>query len=459
MMLNLRTHLMILPSWLTLAYVCIALGVMRHNGAYTPDALVMVLVGAAALGVGAVDAWRRGDFGTPRAWRWRLVIALAVLIISGMLRHALMYEQHATYEQLFIGVNALVFVLVTFCYTAEKRAAHASTRWVFAGCVLLAFMMRVLIPWGSPAPIIDVFTMLQESAQHALHGLNPYSTPVSDVYQGSKGGWYYGYHLWGYAYLPANLYAHTLAYAAFGDVRYGYVVAEAVCVGVLWWLGRHAGQGSIAELAVLLFLFHPRGLFTLEQAWTEPLIAMMLALFVWWHQRCPNSLAGAAAYGVMLSLKQYLIFFVVHGLMLERRLSRIVTCVVVTLLTVAPFVLLDVHSFWQSAVMFQIKSPFRVDGLTVPALLYRAFGITVNKWPAASVGLVTSLVTFKLFARDGMRGFFFAASLTTLLLFLSSDQAFCNYYYFLSGLLCFLIIFCAHDATPCPDQGGNEYCP
>ena len=43
---------MILPSWLTLAYVCIALGVMRHNGAYTPDALVMVLVGAAALGVG-----------------------------------------------------------------------------------------------------------------------------------------------------------------------------------------------------------------------------------------------------------------------------------------------------------------------------------------------------------------------------------------------------------------------
>jgi hypothetical protein len=109
--------------------------------------------------------------------------------------------------------------------------------------------------------------------------------------------------------------------------------------------------------------------------------------------------------------------------------------------------------------MFQIKSPFRVDGLTVPALLYRAFGITVNKWPAAIVGLVTSLVTFKLFARDGMRGFFFAASLTTLLLFLSSDQAFCNYYYFLSGLLCFLIIFCAHDATPCPDQGGNEYCP
>src|SRR5262249_365127 len=150
-----------------------------------------------------------------------------------------------------------------------------STRWLFAGCVLLAFVLRALIPWGSPAPIIDVFVMFQESAQHALHGLNPYSTPVSDVYQGSQD---FGYHIWGYAYLPTNLYAHVLAYAAFGDVRYGYVVAEAVCVGVLWWLGRHTGQRVVAELVVLLFLFHPRGLFVLEQAWTEPLIAMMLAL-------------------------------------------------------------------------------------------------------------------------------------------------------------------------------------
>ena len=37
--------------------------------------------------------------------------------------------------------------------------------------------------------------------------------------------------------------------------------------------------------------------------------------------------------------------------------------------------------------MFQLETPFRPDGLTVVALLYRLFGFTAGKWLAALVGL------------------------------------------------------------------------
>ncbi|MCK7583428.1 MAG: hypothetical protein MZV65_53110 [Chromatiales bacterium] len=46
-------------------------------------------------------------------------------------------------------------------------------------------------------------------------------------------------------------------------------------------LCRVAGPGRrVAMLAVLPFLFHPRGLFVIEQGWTEPFIAGAFALFL-----------------------------------------------------------------------------------------------------------------------------------------------------------------------------------
>ena len=324
-------------------------------------------------------------------------------------------------------------------------------RAVFVAGVMAGFGLRIWMLRVSPAPVIDVFVEFQESAQHLLAGLNPYTVPVSDVYRGTQD---YGYRLLGYAYLPANLYLQTLAYSLAGDFRYACIAAEAIVAFALY---RVAGPGRrVAMLAVLLFLFHPRGLLVIEQGWTEPFIAGAFALFLWLRARRPESLGAAAAYGYMLSLKQYLVYFVLHLFMIERRGKALAVAAVTGILTCVPFLVWDPSSFLTYAVKFQLETPFRPDGLTVVSLLYRLFGFTAGKWLAGLVGLAVALYTYRRFLRLGLLGYLFAVTLTTFSIFLFGSQAFCNYYYLVSVLCLFLFAACARPSEPARSVEENS---
>jgi hypothetical protein len=287
-----------------------------------------------------------------------------------------------------------------------------------------------------------VFVEFQESAAHLLAGLNPYSTAVSDVYRGTQD---YGYHLLGYAYMPGNLFVQTAAYALAGDVRYASIVAEVVVALALYAISRPTAGRLTAMLAVLLFLFHPRGLLVIEQAWTEPLVAGGFGLFLWWRAARPRSSWPAGAYGYMLSLKQYLVYFVLHLLMIERRPRAWCTAAAAGLLTLVPFLAWDAASLYTYGVKFQLETPFRPDGLTVVALLYRLCGFTAGKWLAAVVGLVVAGYTYVRFRRAGLAGYLLAVTLTTFSIFLAGSQAFCNYYYLVSVFCLFTFVSMAGD--------------
>jgi hypothetical protein len=190
---------------------------------------------------------------------------------------------------------------------------------------------------------------------------------------------------------------------------------------------------------VLLFLFHPRGLFVIEQGWTEPFIAGALALFLWLRDRQPGSSWPAVAYGYMLSLKQYLVYFALHLFMVERRPKALAAAAVTGFLTIVPFLLWDPASLYTYGVKFQLETAFRPDGLTVLALLYRLFGFTAGKWLAALVGFGVAVYTYGRFLRLGLVGYLLAVTLTTFSIFLFGSQAFCNYYYLVSVLCLFLL--------------------
>ena len=282
------------------------------------------------------------------------------------------------------------------------------------------------MPVVSPSPVIDVFAQFQESAQHLLAGLNPYTVPFSDVYRGTRD---YGYRTFGYAYLPANILPQTVSYWLTGDIRYGCIAAEAVVAAALYRVARPAPGRLAPMLVVLLFLYHPRGLYVIEQAWTEPFIAGAFALFLWLRDRAPGSSWAAAAYGYMLSLKQYLVYFVVHFFMIERRPKALATAAATGFLTLVPFLIWNPTSLYTYGVMFQLETPFRPDGLTVVALLYRLFGFTAGKWLAALVGLGVGGYTYWRFIGLGLAGYLLAVTLTTYAIFVFGSQAFCNYYY------------------------------
>jgi hypothetical protein len=432
------------------AFVALAGAMVSGNGRYTPLAIVLALGAFGSLTVLAREMCRSApaagdpspDSGVDGArdsaghtWEHVLAVSLLLCLVLGLATAPGTFVRGATYRVVQAVVNLILIGAVARTFL-RRAPAFRSCRAVFLVAVVAGFGLRLAMPVVSPSPVIDVFAQFKESAQHLLAGLNPYTVPFSDVYQGTRD---YGYHTLGYAYLPANLLLQTVAYWLTGDIRYGYIAAEVVVATALYRVAGAAPGRLAPMLVVLLFLYHPRGLFVIEQGWTEPFIAGAFALFLWLRDGRPGNLWSAAAYGFMLSLKQYLVYFVLHLFMIERRPKALAAAAGTGFLTLVPFLVWDPASLYTYGVLFQLKTPFRPDGLTVVTLLYRLFGFTAGKWLAALVGLGVGVYTYRRFRAFGLAGYLLAVTLTTFAIFLSGSQAFCNYYYLVSVLCLFVL--------------------
>ena len=435
------------------AVVAIAGGLVSGNGRYTHLAIALLLGAFAGLALLARETLRESEAGAgrlsasggqsgadaaQRTWERVLSAALLLFLALGITTKPGEFVRGPLYRVIQVVVN-LVLGSAVWAAFFRREPRPQVCRTVFFLAVVAGFGLRLGMLQASPSPAIDVFVEFQESARHLLAGLNPYTVPVSDVYLGTRD---YGYQLLGYAYLPANLYLQTAAYALTTDFRYACIAAEAVVAAALYRVARPAAGRLVPMLVVLLFLFHPRGLFVIEQGWTEPFIGGAFALFLWLRDRGSGSPWPAAAYGYMLSLKQYLVYFVLHLFMIERRGTALAIAAATGFLTIVPFLVWDPASFYAYGVRFQLDTAFRPDGLTIVALLHRLLGLTAGKWLAAVVGLGVALYTYRRFLPLGLVGYLLAVTLTTFSIFLFGSQAFCNYYYLVS-VLC-LFVFAAH---------------
>lgn len=432
------------------AFVATAAATVPGNGRYTPLALALALGGFAALVLLARETLRLAEppgtrapslvpgaapVSLERTWERALAVSVLLCLALGLTTKPGASVQGPVYREVLTVVILVLGGAVGTTFLRREPNLRAC-RAVFVAAIVAGFGLRLGMLAASPSPVVDVFVEFQESARNLLAGLNPYTVPVADVYHGTRD---YGYHLLGYAYLPGNLLLQTAAYALTGDFRYGCIAAEAVVASSLYRVARPATGRLAPMLIVILFLFHPRGLFVIEQGWTEPFVAGAFALFLWWRERRPESPWPAAAYGYLLSLKQYLVYFVLHLFMIERRWKALAAAAVTALLTLVPFLIWDPVSFYTYGVRFQIQTTFRPDGLTIVALLYRLFGFTAGKWLAALVGFGVAAYTYTRFLRLGLTGYLLAVTLTTFSMFLFGSQAFCNYYYLVSVLCLFLL--------------------
>lgn len=429
---------------LVLAFAFMALAVFKGHGRYSPAAIIWLGLGTAAL-VGA--AWRNRTAAEKPdgvALEKLLAVVLIVLLLVGLSASPGYQLRHETYERIFRSIQVFLALAVAIAYLRPEAKPGLQSRLVVLG-VLLGLGLRIGMIIASPAPRIDVFTQFQESAAHLLQGLNPFTTPVSDPYEGRLN---FGYTVTGYSYPPASLYPQTAAYFAFGDIRYAYVAAEALALALLYALAAPARRGA-AGLLVLLFLFHPRGLFEIQQAWNEPLLVGAAAAFLWLATARPASRWLPVVFGIFLSLKQYLVFFALLFLSPRARWRLLPIVTVVIGLTWLPFLLWDAGAAIDNGLLFQFRTPFRSDGLTFSSLLFRWFGWTPTKWVAIGVGFAVAAVTAAKFRDGSPTAWLYASLLTTLAVFLAGSQAFCNYYYFLGSLILFLLALRLREA-PAP---------
>lgn len=453
-------------SLLISSYFLLAVALQAGDGHYNFPGLILALASFALLFAAArrrlaTTASSDGPANPSRAQQMILPIVLVACTIAGFTRFPVLYLGGSlTFEIIYVVLSGAMGLLVAW---AGLRRGGELSGWIFAYGVLAGFLLRILVPIFSPSPRIDVFAMFQESARHLLQGLNPYQVPVSDVYSGTKD---FGYTVFGYAYLPANLYFQTLGYAIFRDIRSIYVLMEAVACAGLYSMARRRQGIRFARYAVLLFLFHPRGLFIIEEAWTEPLIVGLYAICDTLASRYPGSRRLAIAYGLLLSLKQYLLYFVLNGLLLERRPRRIALAAGVALATVLPFFVWDRASFIQYGLLFLLRTAFRPDGLTLLSALHVLTGFEAGKSISLVMGFAVGVYTMYRFRHMGLEGWRWATLLTTFSMFLVGSQAFANYYYFIGAMILFTAAGNGEAAAgtrvlgnPAAETSGSQWIP
>ena len=146
-------------------------------------------------------------------------------------------------------------------------------------------------------------------------------------------------------------------------------------------------------------------------------------------------------FGLLLATKQHLILGVPAAFLLvsppfrrEKFLRALAKAVLLAALVTAPFFLWDAAAFIKSLVLFQIDLPFRPDALSYTALFARV-GIWLPSW----IGFVATIPVTALFLKRAPRtpsGFSMATALMFFSLFVLSQRAWCNYYFFVIGAMC-----------------------
>jgi hypothetical protein len=308
---------------------------------------------------------------------------------------------------------------------------------------------------ASPAPTNDVWWFQQIGGDALLHRTSPYAVQMPNLY--GPGSPVYapetmvGDHLtFGLPYPPISLFLTLPGYALFGDVRYALLAA----VLIAGWFMRDSRPGPVARGAAMLFLFTPRSLFVVAQAWTEPLLVLLLAFATWAAIRQLRVLP--IALGLLVGVKQHLVLVLPMAIgvlpwpkgrngVIRGGTVALTVAVALTL----PFVVWDPAGFWRSLILLQIQQPFRPDALSYPAWLHLDDPIVSSVLGFLAIVPAATLAAWR--AARTPAGFAATVAIVYLLFFAFNKQAFANYYYFVIGALA-----CAVAATAIPDARASD---
>ncbi len=420
-----------------LALLLIALGQMllASDGHYTPEAIRWLVV-ASALGMVAVSARP-----LPALERLGLCAPVAVLLFGVVVQ----FTQVATHPPGMylrpVSGWAAFLAAVAAAAVFSGSVAFASPALARLGTAALAVCFLAAGLWvlrASPRPAIDVFIFQQQASEALLHGHNPYTLTFPNIYGHTQ---FYGPDItdgrtlfFGFPYPPFSLFLAAGGFLATGDHRSAQLLAfviSAACVLAL-------RPDRLGALVAAVLLFTPRGLFVLEQGWTEPFGVALLGLVLLSAVRAPRLLW--LALGALFAWKQYtVVLFPLTALLLPRPFSwrawarLVVPALATTLALTLPLALWDGRAFWRSVVWLQTVQPFRTDALSFPAALV-ALGTTpppIVPTLLVLTALAVALVLWR--APRTPQGFALAVTVVLGVFFAFNKQSFCNYWFLVLG--------------------------
>ncbi len=438
----------IVLSWvgLTCAFL-IGQAIQINNGHFHPLALGLVGLAVVASFVGVIFSKQPNELGNTR---WLLAAIAAVLCLQFV---QLFTAPPGIYLSLtskngysiYFGFLALAAFAVSGCLSRHPFWG----KWTFKILAVSFLSLGVWMIVSSPDPKIDVFVFYTQAARAVFNLDSPYALSVPNIYGHTM---FYDPSLvssgvlnFGFPYFPITAIFAVPGYLL-GDVRFAHLLAVLVAGIVIALIC----PGPLGRAFASIYWFTPRGFFTIEQSWTEPFMVAGLAICVWLYI-VYRGLFGAAL-GVLLSMKQSLLFVLPLGLMLmpsnpSDRFRFFVLLCVSWLLLVVPWVLADPNGFWHSVVALQFQQPFRPDALTVSALLSSS-GMSPFSASVAFMFALLGLVFALLKSARSAAAMCISVSFVYLVFFALNKQAFCNYYYFIIGSACVGAAAASRSAIP-----------
>lgn len=308
-------------------------------------------------------------------------------------------------------------------------------KYKFAYLIILAIIMRIATIFFSPHPSIDVFYVTNGAVDNLVQGINPYSTSYFNPWPG-------GYSNPGY--LPMIIFMNIPGRLLFGDIRFGYIIAQLLTAAVIYSLlqKKYRDDKIMIELPVLMFMFLPNSLFVLEQAWIEPLLLLILFLFALIFIKQKFSYLACIILGMFISLKQNHFPFLILVLANFRiNFKKILIIILAIFLPVIPFLIWDYKSFIYTTVTYVLTYKVMPQSISINALY-----IMINKKELPfyiSFGAILALLIFLILRmkKNSLIGYLHSSIIVMLFIFFMLG-GYANYYYFISGSLVILITLC-----------------
>ncbi len=407
-------------------HALVGFALARTRG-HDQGAFVFVVAAALVLWLVGLVSSRRGSTervgARTRAWAWGVAGFFTVYNLVLEPGTSLRAETDLRPFTLLHGVAVLLVGSCLVPVTPASRLTRLLGGARTVGFFVLPLALGVQLFAASPAPGIDVWDIHQQGARALLSGLPVYGGAMHTVDSHS-----FARTIDAYAYPPLNLLLTTVAYAVTGETRHAQLVCVVLGALFFWRTARRRVEPGdpLPELLVACLVFHPRGLFTLEQAWGEPLALPFLGAFVYFLGEGRRT-AAAVALGLLCATKQHFVLYLPFALLLPGVGWRGVALAVGTAVaTFLPFLVWSPGGLWTDLVMHHITNPFRADSLSLPAWFAHQ-GLRLPGWLGfAGVGVVWA-VTLR--SRHRPEAVLLGSALAFGVFFILGRQAFCNYYY------------------------------